>query len=547
MTPATPATPTIPPAPRPGFRIEKDPLGYLEVPDGAYYGVQTARGIHNFPISGTLPHPALVRAIVQVKKAAARANMATGRLPKQLGNAIVEAADEILCPTDADCAERDDAEAAELEPRRPSDPMKAAFAAARAAKQRELIDNFRIDPFQAGAGTSHNMNANEVLANRAIELLHSGGVGSGKRGDYSVVNPNDHVNMAQSTNDVFPTSMRIATLDLIRDYLPAADELIHALERKAREFDDVIKSGRTHMQDAVPIRLGQEFAAYALTLRRGVERLQTAAQSISEQNIGATAVGTGLNAEPEYIELVVRNLAEQTGHKLRGAEHLVQATQSMRPMLEVSAALRGIAVDLIKISEDLRLMSSGPMTGFAEITLPAVQPGSSIMPGKVNPVMAECLSMVCFRVIGNDTTIAWAASAGQLELNVMMPVIAHTALESLTILTNMSRAFTEFCVTGIEANRERARDLMERSSALSTPLAPYLGYALAADISKQAVRENRTIREIVIERGIFTAEELDQLLAPHELTEPGVAGGFRFTPKLPEGFKPPTGPVGAGG
>jgi aspartate ammonia-lyase len=341
--------------------------------------------------------------------------------------------------------------------------------------------------------------------------------------------------------------MRIATLDLIRDSIPAAEELIHAFEKKSHEFDDVLKSGRTHMQDAVPIRLGQEFAAYALTIRRGVERLQTAGQSIAEQNIGATAVGTGLNAEPEYIELVVRNLVEQTGHHLRGAENLVQATQSMRPMLEVSAALRGIAVDLIKISEDLRLMSSGPMTGFGEITLPAVQPGSSIMPGKVNPVMAECLSMVCFRVIGNDTTIAWAASAGQLELNVMMPVIAHTALESLTILTNMSRAFAEFCVTGIEANREHARDLMERSSALSTPLAPYLGYALAADISKQAVRENRTIRAIVIERGIFTAEELDQLLAPHELTEPGVAGGFRFTPKLPEGYKPPTGPVGAGG
>jgi aspartate ammonia-lyase len=353
--------------------------------------------------------------------------------------------------------------------------------------------------------------------------------------------------MAQSTNDVFPTSMRIATLDLIRDFIPAAEELIHAFEQKSSEFDDVLKSGRTHMQDAVPIRLGQEFGAYALTLRRGVERLQTAGQSIAEQNIGATAVGTGLNAEPEYIELVVRNLAEQTGHHLRGAENLVQATHSMRPMLEVSAALRGIAVDLVKISEDLRLMSSGPMTGFAEITLPAVQPGSSIMPGKVNPVMAECLSMVCYRVIGNDTTIAWAASAGQLELNVMMPVIAHTALESLTILTNMSRAFAEFCVVGIEANRDHARDLMERSSALSTPLAPYLGYALAADISKQAVRENRTIREIVLERGIFSAEDLDQLLAPKELTEPGVAGGFRFTPNLPEGYKPPTGPVGAGG
>ena len=533
------------PKPQPGFRIEKDPLGYLEVPDGAYYGVQTARGIHNFPISGTRPNPALVRAIVQVKKAAARANMTTGRLPKQLGNAIVEAADEVLWSPPAEDDELASA-GLRLSGAR-SDPMRAGFQAARLAKQAELIDNFRIDPFQAGAGTSHNMNANEVLANRAIELLHSAGVGSGKRGDYSIVSPNDHVNMAQSTNDVFPTSMRIATLDLIRDYVPAAEELIHALEGKAREFDDVIKSGRTHMQDAVPIRLGQEFAAYALTLRRGLERLQTAGQSITEQNIGATAGGTGLNAEPEYIELVVRYLAEQTGHHLRGAENLVQATQSMRPMLEVSAALRGIAVDLIKISEDLRLMSSGPATGFAEITLPAVQPGSSIMPGKVNPVMAECLSMVCFRIIGNDTTIAWAVSAGQLELNVMMPVIAHTALESVTILTNMRRAFAEFCVVGIEANRERARDLMERSSALSTPLAPYLGYALAADISKQAVRESRTIREIVIERGIFTAAELDQLLAPHELTEPGVAGGFRFTPKLPEGYKPPTGPVGSGG
>ena len=537
-----PGTPT----PRPGYRIEKDPLGSLEVPESAYYGVQTARGIRNFPISGTRPHPALVRATVQVKKAAARANMATGRLPRQLGNAIVAAADEILAAAETT------GDADEFEPARPAellhaDPMHVAFEAARAAKQAELLDSFRIDPYQAGAGTSHNMNANEVLANRAIELLHGSGVGSGTRGDYSVVSPNDHVNMAQSTNDVFPTAMRIATLDLIRDFVPAAGELIAALEMKGREFDDVVKSGRTHMQDAVPIRLGQEFAAYALTLRRGVRRLQDAATAVAEQNIGATAVGTGLNAEPQYIDLVVRYLAEQTGHTIRRAEHLVQATHSMRPMLEVSAALRGIAVDLVKISEDLRLMSSGPMTGFAEISLPAVQPGSSIMPGKVNPVMAECLSMVCFRVIGNDTTVAWAASAGQLELNVMMPVIAHATLESLTILTNMTRAFTDFAVTGIEANRARARDLMERSSALATPLAPYLGYALAADISKQAVREGRTIREIVIERGIFTADELDELLSPRELTEPGVAGGFRVKPRLPEGHEPPTGPVGAGG
>lgn len=536
-----------PPTPRPGFRIETDPLGPLEVPDDAYYGIQTARAIHNFPISGMRPHPALVRAIVQVKKAAARANMATGRLPASIGNAIVDAADEILSTAGPVQPGEVSPEVEELEPGRPTDPMGRAFAAAARAKGEELVANFRVDPFQAGAGTSHNMNANEVLANRAIEILHAQRIGSGRRGDYSVVSPNDHVNMAQSTNDVFPTSMRIATLDLIRDFRPAMEELIAAFDAKAVEFDDIVKAGRTHMQDAVPIRLGQEFKAYAITLRRGLDRLLVAADSIKEQNIGATAVGTGLNAEPEYIRLVVRFLSEQTGHELRTAEHLVQATQSMRPMLEVSAALRGIAVDLVKISEDLRIMSSGPMTGFAEITLPAVQPGSSIMPGKVNPVMAECLSMVCFHVIGNDTAVSWAAAAGQLELNVMMPMIAHDTLESLTILRTMCRAFAEFAVTGIRANRERAQMLMERSSALATPLAPYLGYALAADISKQAVRENRTIREIVIERGIFTAEELDELLAPHELTEPGVAGNFRFTPRMPEGFERPTGPVGAGG
>ena len=536
-----------PPAAIPGHRLEKDPLGYRHVPDGAYYGVQVSRAIENFTISGQRPHPALVRAVVQVKKAAARANMATGRLPTAIGDAIVEAADELLAVTGGVNPGDVGPEVEEEEPGRPTDPLGRAFAAAVHRKGDELLGNFLVDPFQAGAGTSHNMNANEVLANRAIEILHAEGIGSGRRGDYAVVSPNDHVNMAQSTNDVFPTSMRIATLDLVRDLRPALEELIGELERKAAEFDDVVKSGRTHMQDAVPIRLGQEFAAYALTLRRGLERLAAAATSIEEQNIGATAVGTGLNAEPEYIRLVVGLLAEQTGHRLRTAEHLVQATQSMRPMLEVSAALRGIAVDLVKISEDFRIMSSGPMTGFAEITLPAVQPGSSIMPGKVNPVMAECLSMVCFHVIGNDTAVAWAASAGQLELNVMMPMIAHDTLESLTLLRNMSRNFARYCVAGIEVNRERATELMERSSALATPLAPYLGYALAADISKQAVREGRTIREIVVERGIFTAAELDELLSAKELTEPGVAGGMRFEPRMPDGYARPTGPVGAGG
>jgi aspartate ammonia-lyase len=491
-------------------RTEKDPLGPLEVPADAYFGVQTQRAIQNFPISGRRPDVALVRAAVQVKKAAARANRQTGRLPENIAEAIIQAADEILGSRASDL-------------------------------QATLIDNFRVDPFQAGAGVSHNMNTNEVLSNRAIEIL------GGARGDYSIVNPNDHVNMAQSTNDVFPTSMRVATLDKVRDFLPALDELVAAFEDRALVFDGVLKSGRTHMQDAVPIRLGQEFAAYALTVRRARANIANAAEGLLEQNIGATAVGTGLNAEPEYIKLVVANLSEQTGHKLRTAEHLVQATQSMAPMLAVSAALRGLAVDLAKIAEDLLLMSSGPRTGFAEIRIPARQPGSSIMPGKVNPVMVENISMICYHVIGLDTAVAWATSRGQLELNVMMPIIAHDVLEALSILTTGCRQFAKECVAGIEADTERAAWLLEQSSAMATPLAPYIGYALAADIAKEAVKTGKTIRQLVVEKGVFTQVEVDAILDPHELTEPGIAGGFKFEPKMPEGYKRPTGPVGGGG
>jgi aspartate ammonia-lyase len=511
------------PAPRPGYRLERDPLGWLEVPQDAYYGVQTARAIANFPISGRRPHPALVRATVQVKKAAARANHATRRLPDDLHAAIVRAADELLLLT----SDR-------------HSPAAQALAA-------RLMDSFRVDPFQAGAGVSHNMNTNEVLANRAIEILYEWGLGSGRRGDYSVVHPNDHVNMAQSTNDVFPTAMRVATLDLIRDFLPVLDELADAFGAKSREFDAVLKSGRTHLQDAVPIRLGQEFAAYALTLRRAKERLLLAAEAIREQNMGATAVGTGLNAEPQYIRLVVGYLAEQTGHQLRTAENLVQATQFMGPMLEVSAALRGLAVDLAKIMEDLLLMSSGPRTGFAEIRLPAKQPGSSIMPGKVNPVMVENLSMICYQVIGNDTCVAWAASRGQLELNVMMPLIAHDTLDSLAILTSGCRQFARECVAGIEADRARCAELLEQSSAMATPLAPYVGYQLAADLAKEALHTGKTIRELVLEKGIFSRHELDEILSPRELTEPGIAGGLRFEPRMPPGYQRPSGPLGGGG
>jgi aspartate ammonia-lyase len=341
--------------------------------------------------------------------------------------------------------------------------------------------------------------------------------------------------------------MRVATLTMIRDFLPALDELIDAFAERGRALDHVLKSGRTHMQDAVPIRMGQEFTAYAITLRRARQRILVAAEGLAEQNIGATAVGTGLNAEPEYIELVVGFLSEQTELQLRTAEHLVQATQSMAPMLEVSASLRGLAVDLAKIAEDLLLMSSGPRTGFAEIVLPAKQPGSSIMPGKVNPVMVENISMICYHVIGADTANAWAASRGQLELNVMMPLLAHETLESLTILTSGCRQFARECVAGIEADVERCAALLEQSSAMATPLAPYIGYALAAAIAKEAVATGRTIRELVLEKGVFPQEELDQILDPHELTEPGIAGGFRFEPRMPEGYSRPTGPVGAGG
>ncbi|MEP7158319.1 MAG: aspartate ammonia-lyase [Chloroflexota bacterium] len=497
-------------------RTEKDPLGPLQVPADAYFGVQTQRAIQNFPISGRLPDVALVRAAVQVKKAAARANQQTGRLSDELAKAIIQAADEILGVVES--------------------PL-----------QQTLIDNFRVDPFQAGAGVSHNMNTNEVLANRAIEILGGQGVGSGQRGDYEVVSPNDHVNMAQSTNDTFPTAMRVATLDRANELLPALNELADALAERAAAFDGVLKSGRTHMQDAVPIRLGQEFAAYALTIRRARAAIAAAAEGLLEQNIGATAVGTGLNAEPEYIQLVVRFLSEQTGHLLRTAEHLVQATQSMAPMLAVSAALRGLAVDLAKILEDFLLMSSGPRTGFAEIRLPAKQPGSSIMPGKVNPVMVENLAMISYHVIGADTAVAWAASRGQLELNVMMPLMAHEVLESLTILTNGVRQFARECVSGIEADVDRAAWLLEQSSAMATPLAPYIGYALAADIAKEAVKTGKTIRQLVVEKGVFTEDEVNQILDPHELTEPGVAGGFRFEPRMPPGYKRPTGPVGGGG
>jgi aspartate ammonia-lyase len=470
-------------------RIEHDSLGDVAVPAGALWGAQTQRAVENFPISGLRAHPAMIRATVLVKKAAALANVETGRLDERLGRAIVRAADEILGG--------------------------------------QWHDQFVVDVYQAGAGTSHNMNANEVLANRAIEIL------GGRRGDYKLVSPNDHVNMAQSTNDTFPTAMRVATLLMVRETLPALDRLADAFEAKGREFDHIVKSGRTHLQDATPIRLGQEFAAYGLSMRRDRERLRHASETLYELNIGGTAVGTGLNAEPAYISGVVKHLAELTGFPLRTAKMLVEIAPSMASFVEVSGALRVLAIDLTKIANDIRLLASGPATGFYEIVLPAVQPGSSIMPGKVNPSMAEMLNQVCFQVLGFDTTITFAAQAGQLELNVMMPVIIHNMLWSLEILKNAMDAFTERCVKGISANVEKAEAYAFKSASLVTALAPYIGYLAAAEIAKEQVTTGRDIREIVRERNLLPEEDLAEILRPAAMTEPGIAGqGKTKTPIL---------------
>jgi aspartate ammonia-lyase len=461
-------------------RIEKDTLGSVEVPADAYYGAQTARAVANFPISGLKPHPALVWGTLVIKKCAALANMATGRLAADIGEAIVRAADEALAG--------------------------------------QFDREFVVDPFQAGAGTSHNMNANEVLANRAAELL--GGV----RGDYKTVHPNDHINMAQSTNDVFPTALRLAALRLVSMLRPELDGLVAVLHRKGKEFDRVLKSGRTHLQDAVPIRLGQEFEAYAAAIGKNMAEIERCMPALCELGIGGTAVGTGLNAEARYIELVVAEIAGATGFPVIGAANLIEATQNMSPFVALSSALKGLAVNLIRIANDLRLLSSGPRTGFNEIYLPPLQPGSSIMPGKVNPVMAELTDMVGFQVIGADAVITLAAQAGQLELNVMMPVIAYNLLFALEILKNTVRKFAESCIAGITANEPRCYRFMEESLGLVTVLAPYVGYGAAAEVAKESMRTGRSIREIILARELLSPEALAEILEPYPLTNPGVPG-----------------------
>jgi aspartate ammonia-lyase len=463
-----------------GTRIERDPLGEKAVPADALYGIQTLRAAENFPISGLRPLPAFVDAVVWIKRSAALTHKETGRLPAPLADAIVKAADEVL-----------------------------------AGQHR---GQFIVDVYQAGAGTSHNMNVNEVLANRANELL------GGTRGSYTPVHPNDHVNMAQSTNDVIPTAMRLAALATLPAVLTAVDVLAASLLAKGTQLDDVVKSGRTHLQDATPIRLGQEFTAYGHTVQRHREKLAQAADWVRELNIGGTAVGTGLNAEPAYPGLMVKHLRQVSGLELREGQDRIQLMQSMGDVATLSAALRAYVIDLNKIANDIRLLASGPRTGLAEIVLPAVQPGSSIMPGKVNPSIAEMVNQVCFQALGLDTTVAMAAEAGQLELNVMMPVIAHNLVFALIIVGNATRVFAERCLDGIEADAAQCAYWLERSPALVTALAPKLGYAEAARLAKEALATGLTVKELVTRKGLLQGAELEQVLDLRAMTELGVPG-----------------------
>jgi len=465
---------------QPRFRIEHDFLGDREVPIDAYYGVQTLRGAENFPITGLPLHPVLIRAMAIVKKAAALANRDTGHLDPKIADAIAAAADDVIAG--------------------------------------KLDSQFIVDPIQGGAGTSINMNANEVIANRALEILGS------EKGKYEVVSPNSHVNMAQSTNDAFPTGVHIATLDLGRELVEELMRLHDAFAAKEKVFHGLIKMGRTHLQDAVPIRLGQEFGAYRRVIARDIERIKLVGRQLREVNMGATAVGTGLNADPAYIAAVVKYLSQFSGWPMKTAEDLVDATQNTDCYTEISAALKVCMMNLSKIANDLRLMASGPRCGLGELNLPARQPGSSIMPGKVNPVMAEVVNQVAFQVIGNDNTICLASEAGQFELNVMEPVLVFNLLQSLTIMKNVFAVFRKFLVEEVTANAERMRAYVDNSVGVITAINPHVGYETAARIAREANLTGKPVRELILRDQILTEAQLDAILDPFEMTKPGIAG-----------------------
>jgi aspartate ammonia-lyase len=458
------------------LRKEKDSLGFVEVPAKAYYGAQTARAVENFPISDIHPDPQLIRALGMVKRAAAEANKELGLIDARRADAIIQAAQEVI--------------------------------------DGKWNAEFVVDVFQAGAGVSKHMNTNEVIANRANEIL------GGKLGEYAHVHPNDHVNYGQSTNDVFPTAMRLATLLALDTFYPVLDHFAATFAEKAKAFHGIMKSGRTHMQDAVPMRLGQEFAAYGLAYEKGRQFLVLASGSLRELGLGGSAVGTGINTHPDYRVKAIAHLARISGQQLTPAADMRWAMQSNACMADVSSALRGIALETIRISNDIRMLSSGPNTGFAEIYLPSLQPGSSIMPGKINPVLPELAAMVSFQVIGNDTAVAYAVQGGQLELNVMMPTMAYNVLQSIGILTNMLREFDERCVSGITANEKRCELYAQSTVSLATALNPYIGYAKAAEIVKESVATGKSIIEIARDRKQLTEEEIAEILDPVRMTEP---------------------------
>lgn len=475
-------------------RIEKDSMGELQVPEDALWGAQTQRALQNFPISNLKQNHAFIYSMALIKRAAAEVNRDLGLLDPKIADAIAQAAQEVM----------DDKHAA----------------------------HFQLNPFQAGAGTSHNMNVNEVIANRANQIL-----GVQLTDAKKPVNPNDHVNMAQSTNDTIPTAIRLGVLYRLDDLLKALDALADALQKKSVEFDDIVKSGRTHLQDAVPIRMGQEFGGYAQAIRNDRERIATAAERVRRLGIGGTAAGTGLNAHPEYHARMIRRINELTGFDVRSSGNLFESMQSMADIADFSAALNTLAVTLTRIANDFRLLASGPTTGLDEIRLPAVQPGSSIMPGKVNPVLAEMLNMVCYHVMGNNLTVQLASAAGQLELNVMMPIIAYDLFMAMDILTNAINAFTTKCVVGIQANREKAEGWLGKNVIIVTALNPVIGYLEGAAIAKEAMAKNKSVREIAqekISRGELkhvntgapvTIQEVDAVLGDlRALTEGGVHG-----------------------
>lgn len=464
----------------PAVRLEKDSIGEKYVPMNAYYGVQSLRAMENFQITGTKMHPEMIRSLVILKKACAMSNKAAGVLDGKTADAIVKACDEILAG--------------------------------------KYHDAFIVDPIQGGAGTSMNMNANEVIANVAIKLL------GGEKGNYSLVHPNDHVNCGQSTNDVIPTAGKLAALTLLHKLEDSIAEVAAAFTRKAREFDKIIKMGRTQLQDAVPIRLGQEFGAYTAATERSLRRLKQVKEELYSINLGGTAIGTGLNADQTYFEGVVKELSAITGMPFQHAANMIDATQNIDCFAAVSGAVKDCALLFSKIANDLRLMSSGPTAGFGEINLPAKQNGSSIMPGKVNPVIPEVVNQVAFRIAGNDVTVSMAVEAGQLELNPFEPIIFDALFQSITMLSSALHTFTVNCVDGITANKDHCRELLDSSVGIVTALCPYIGYNKAAYLAKKALREHIPIRQLMADENVLQPSELDRILNVYEMTEPGIIG-----------------------